>query len=387
MSKEPSTHQPQSLFRNVLVRLGWRNRGLKTFAYGFGGRRGALFALVVVASTLLGKTESGVAASDALVEVLIRREPPQPPRYTALVLVDSLTLRTASYQDSAGTLLRRALERIRLGLPAVVVLDLAPPEGRFPWLDALSDGPPVVFGLREVDGQLSTGKSWLRFASAHLPHAATGVVRTLAIADQTGALALPGEAARLFCYGVSSNSPKLLNRPDSCLRLAVSSNASYFRRYEWPTHRTLETFASEAADVAQFRDMIVVIGAAPDAGLDNHATSFGVQSGALIHASAIETLLDSRALPTRVPLRGEIVVKVVLGVLLLASHFFFPHSLFAGFLSLCVAGVVAATAQFTLDHIGWVFPYATTILGFWIEALFLEDEVHGPKEHAQPQAE
>ncbi len=120
-----------------------------------------------------------------------------------------------------------------------------------------------------------------------------------------------------------------------------------------------------------FKDKIVLIGPTAAPLQDNHPTPFGKVPGVEIHANAIATLIENRALSQVFPhplTRGVLVLLGVAGVGFAVSRLS-KRTIPRAFMSLGLAVVWAGVGYLCFSLAGWIVPVAVPVLAIALSGL------------------
>jgi CHASE2 domain-containing sensor protein len=114
------------------------------------------------------------------------------------------------------------------------------------------------------------------------------------------------------------------------------------------------------------RGKIVILGAAF---ADDHPTPFGIQQGADLIASAVETELDRTGEPFVIRGWTQLSIKIVLALILAVTHYYFRPLYALGATLLVVCGVIV------LSFVAYYYQalrvdFLPFVIGIWIEQLY-----------------
>ncbi|MGA2723852.1 MAG: CHASE2 domain-containing protein [Bryobacteraceae bacterium] len=144
-------------------------------------------------------------------------------------------------------------------------------------------------------------------------------------------------------------------------------------RYEFPPVTLGDVLAQDAARFSKnsqaeniLRDRIVILGA--DFG-DEHPTAFGLQQGAALIATAVETELERHADPFRISGWLQIGCKFILAIVLAAIHHYF-RPLFALSVTLFLLGLIVTLNFAAYYYEALRIDFVPFAIGIWIEQLY-----------------
>lgn len=333
-------------------------------------------------------------ANLAGVDVFASVKAPKPARHSVLIKLTEADYSRVFGQCVSPNGLRKIIDAIVTYGPSVLAVDIATPTESFRSLEVPKSGTKIVWARvalhkQQREGRIgSSGYQWTAgevlghrlkdppyTGVALFPQDSDWVVRTFQRwfpLDNGTVPSMHWEILRAYCDSGSQDACTIVQNASAI----DSGSRTLTNHYEFPpialddvlpsaNDKTLRSVGALQSDNI-LRGKIVIIGAAF---ADDHPTPFGIQPGADLIASAVETELDKNSEPFVIRGWAQLSVKLVLALMLAALHHYLrPLYALSGTL-LIVCGVIA------LSFVAYYYEalrldFLPFVVGIWIEQLY-----------------